>query len=98
MLIESPSEARRVLLETKRVAIVGIKPESHASEPAHYVSAFLQRQGVEVVLVRAGHDGSLTTMPAVPTTPPWRRTRPPEWRPISSTDSTSPSGPVTHSA
>src|SRR5688572_10551402 len=29
---------------------------------------------------------------------PPRRTRPPEWRAIASTDSTSPSGPVTHSA
>jgi predicted CoA-binding protein len=50
-LVERSEEARALLMEAKRIAIVGIKPETHASEPAHYVSAFLQRAGVDVVPV-----------------------------------------------
>jgi predicted CoA-binding protein len=49
--VERSEEARALLMEAKRIAIVGIKPETHASEPAHYVSAFLQRAGVDVVPV-----------------------------------------------
>jgi uncharacterized protein len=51
MLIESSVEARRVLLEAKRIAVVGIKPETHAGEAAHYVPAFLKRKGVGIVPV-----------------------------------------------
>jgi uncharacterized protein len=51
MVIESASEARRLLMEARRIAVLGIKPETHASEPAHYVSAFLKRQGIDVIPV-----------------------------------------------
>jgi predicted CoA-binding protein len=51
MIIESAERARELLGEAKRVAVVGIKPEPHAGAAAHYVPAFLQRQGVDVVPV-----------------------------------------------
>lgn len=35
----------------RRVAVLGIKPESHASAPAHYVAKYLIEQGVDVVPV-----------------------------------------------
>lgn len=35
----------------RRVAILGIKPESHADRPAHYVARYLKDTGVEVVPV-----------------------------------------------
>src|SRR3954470_23847699 len=50
-LIESPEEARALLRASARIAILGIKPETHSSEAAHYVPAFLQQHGVEVVPV-----------------------------------------------
>src|SRR3954470_23692862 len=50
-LIESPEEARALLRASARIAILGIKPETHSSEAAHYVPAFLQGRGVEVVPV-----------------------------------------------
>jgi predicted CoA-binding protein len=40
-----------VLREARRVAVLGIKPESRAGEAGHYVPAFLARQGVEVIPV-----------------------------------------------
>jgi predicted CoA-binding protein len=41
-----------ILRQARRVAVLGIKPESRAGEAGHYVPAFLARQGVEVA--RAG--------------------------------------------
>lgn len=35
----------------RRVAVLGIKPESRASEPAHYVPRYLVQVGIEVVPV-----------------------------------------------
>ena len=40
-----------VLRSAQRVAVIGIKPESHASQPAHYVPRYLQRVGYEIVPV-----------------------------------------------
>ena len=35
----------------RRIAVLGIKPESRASEPAHYVAKYLVEQGLDVVPV-----------------------------------------------
>ncbi|HSB20831.1 MAG TPA: CoA-binding protein [Anaeromyxobacteraceae bacterium] len=40
-----------ILRQARRVAVLGIKPESRAGEAGHYVPAFLARQGVEVIPV-----------------------------------------------
>lgn len=48
-LIEDDAEIRRILAETRRVAVLGIKMES--AQPAHYVPAYAQRIGVEIVPV-----------------------------------------------
>jgi uncharacterized protein len=50
-IIEDERGILRVLEEAKRVAVLGIKPESHRSAPAYYVPAYLQRVGYEVVPV-----------------------------------------------
>lgn len=49
----SDDEARVAALvrSARRVAVLGIKPESRAGQPAHYVAAALQRAGVEIVPV-----------------------------------------------
>lgn len=48
-LIEDDAGIERVLRGTKRVAVLGIKVEP--SQPAHYVPAYAQRAGMEVVPV-----------------------------------------------
>jgi predicted CoA-binding protein len=50
-LIESAGDARALLRSARRIAVIGIKPETHSGEPAHYVPSFLKRQGVEIVPV-----------------------------------------------
>ena len=50
-LIEDNTRAREALLESKRLAILGIKPEDHESQPAFYVSDYLQKAGYDVVPV-----------------------------------------------
>jgi len=50
-LIEDNTRARAALLESKRLAILGIKPEERAAQPAFYVSEYLQKAGYDVVPV-----------------------------------------------
>ena len=40
-----------LLRETRRIAVLGIKPESHFSQPAFYVSKYMQNAGYEIVPV-----------------------------------------------
>ena len=48
-LIESSAGIARVLESTKRIAVLGIKPYTHA--PAHYVPAYAQSKGYGIVPV-----------------------------------------------
>jgi uncharacterized protein len=50
-VIRDQREVLRVLEEAERVAVLGIKPESHRSAAAYFVPAYLQRAGYEVVPV-----------------------------------------------
>ncbi len=50
-LVEDDAGAFRILRASKRLAILGIKPESHAAQPAFYVPRFLQHAGYDVIPV-----------------------------------------------
>jgi uncharacterized protein len=50
-LIEDESGIDALLARTRRIAVLGIKPESRAEQPAHYVPAYAQRRGYEVIPV-----------------------------------------------
>ena len=50
-LIEDTEGIRRSLRDSKRLAVLGIKPEDHAFQPAYYVPQALQRAGWEIVPV-----------------------------------------------
>ena len=50
-LIEDNVRAREALLASKRLAILGIKPEDHAAQPAFYGSDYLQQAGYEIIPV-----------------------------------------------
>jgi predicted CoA-binding protein len=50
-LIDSPQEIRDLILQTKRIAVLGIKTERQASEPAFYVPRYLDSAGFEVIPV-----------------------------------------------
>lgn len=50
-LLNTDDQIKELLVETKRIAVLGIKPESHRMQPAHYVAAFMQNVGCEIVPV-----------------------------------------------
>ena len=42
---------RALLTQTRRVAVLGIKPESRRDQPAHFVAAYVKEAGFEIVPV-----------------------------------------------
>jgi predicted CoA-binding protein len=50
-LIEDVEGVRQILATTKRVAVLGIRSEQHASRPAFYVPQYLASAGFEIVPV-----------------------------------------------
>lgn len=50
-ILTSDGQISELLRDTKRIAVLGIKPESHASQPAFYVSKYMQNAGFEIVPV-----------------------------------------------
>jgi len=50
-LVEDWPTIADICRRARRVAVLGIKPESRAEQPAHYVPRYLQDAGVEVVPV-----------------------------------------------
>lgn len=55
LILEDDDDIRAVLRRAKRVAVLGIKAASHRAAPAHYVPAYLQRVGYDVVPVPVYH-------------------------------------------
>ena len=59
-LIQDPSAIRAIAKNAKRVAVLGIKTEDAASQPAFYVPQSLAQQGVDILApesVAARYDG-----------------------------------------
>jgi uncharacterized protein len=50
-LIESTADMRALLEQSHRIAVLGIKPESRADQPAHFVAEYAKEAGFEIVPV-----------------------------------------------
>jgi predicted CoA-binding protein len=50
-LIHDAAGIAALLRDTKTIAVLGIKPESHAAQPAHYVPAHMHSAGYDVIPV-----------------------------------------------
>jgi predicted CoA-binding protein len=50
-ILTSNNEIADLLRETKRIAVLGIKPESHSGQPAFYVPKYMAGAGYEIVPV-----------------------------------------------
>lgn len=50
-LINDGQGIERLLRETRSIAVLGIKPETHADQPAHYVPAHMAAAGFEIIPV-----------------------------------------------
>jgi uncharacterized protein len=50
-LVRDDAGMAEIFRNARRVAVLGIKPESKAGQPAHYVPRYLQEEGYEVIPV-----------------------------------------------
>ena len=50
-LIDDSSQIRELLLETKSIAVLGIKTEAHSAQPAFYVPKYMQNAGFRIIPV-----------------------------------------------
>ncbi|HVR43261.1 MAG TPA: CoA-binding protein [Thermoanaerobaculia bacterium] len=50
-LIRDQAGIDAMLGDTRTIAVLGIKPESHAGQPSHSVPAYMQRHGFEIIPV-----------------------------------------------
>jgi predicted CoA-binding protein len=50
-VIDDTKDIQQVLRETRIIAVLGIKPESHADQAAHYVPAHMAAAGYEIIPV-----------------------------------------------
>ena len=50
-ILNSDEQITQLLLETRRIAVLGIKPESRHTQPAFYVPKYMQDAGCQIVPV-----------------------------------------------
>ena len=50
-LLTTDEQIRELLQNTKTIAVLGVKPESRASQPAYYVSKYMADAGYEIIPV-----------------------------------------------
>ena len=50
-ILTTNDEIAKLIRDTKRIAVLGIKPESHSSQPAFYVSRYMQNAGFDILPV-----------------------------------------------
>ena len=50
-MLTTDDQIRELLSETKTIAVLGIKPESHSAQPAHYVPKYMADAGYEIIPV-----------------------------------------------
>jgi hypothetical protein len=56
-LVADAAEVARILRECRRIAVLGIKPESRSGAPAFYVPEYMLRQGYDIVPVPVYYPG-----------------------------------------
>ena len=57
LLVSDPVLIGEIAATARRVVVLGIKPDSHADQPAHYVPKYLVDHGVDVVPVPGYYPG-----------------------------------------
>ncbi|HEY0036811.1 MAG TPA: CoA-binding protein [Longimicrobium sp.] len=61
-LISSDAEIAHLWRDTRRIAVLGIKTEAQAGQPAFYVPDYLQRAGYEVIPVPVYYPDATTIL------------------------------------
>lgn len=50
-LLTTDEQLKELLTNTHRIAVLGIKPESHSDQPAFYVPSYMAQTGAEIIPV-----------------------------------------------
>jgi len=50
-IVTSDDDLRALLTETRRIAVLGMKPETHSGQPAYYVPQYMANHGYEIIPV-----------------------------------------------
>jgi len=50
-ILTTDEQVKQLLSETKRIAVLGIKPESHSTQSAYYVPKYMADSGFDIVPV-----------------------------------------------
>ena len=50
-ILTTDDSVRELLINTKTIAVLGIKPETHSGQPAFYVSKYMADRGYDVIPV-----------------------------------------------
>jgi predicted CoA-binding protein len=50
-LVESPAQIRQLIMQTHRIAVLGIKTEAQVDQPSVYVPQYMLRAGFEIIPV-----------------------------------------------
>ena len=50
-LVTDPAGIAEIIRGTRSIAVLGIKPESHGDQPAHYVASYMLEAGYDVIPV-----------------------------------------------
>ncbi len=50
-LVTTPEQIRELILQTKTIAVLGIKTEAQANQPAFYVPKYMQSAGFKIIPV-----------------------------------------------
>ncbi len=48
-LLTTDAQIAELIRDTQNIAVLGIKPESHESQPAHYVPKYMQAAGYRII-------------------------------------------------
>lgn len=57
LIVTDPVLIGEIAATARRVAVLGIKPDSHADQPAHYVPKYLLDHGVDIIPVPVYYPG-----------------------------------------
>lgn len=57
LIVEDSATIEEIAATARRVVVLGIKPDSHADQPAHYVAKYLVDHGIDVVPVPVYYPG-----------------------------------------
>ena len=62
LLVTNPAEIRAIAAAARRVAVLGMRPETHADRPAFYVPKYLHEAGLDIVPVPTQSDPPATIL------------------------------------